>query len=65
MDLTYPDYTGQAAKHIKDTRRLSAVEGSHLDLSLQLNKLVISARLVAVCIRTRTVLLRAWQSCWN
>ncbi|HEU0038170.1 MAG TPA: hypothetical protein VFR76_02745, partial [Verrucomicrobiae bacterium] len=38
VDLTYPDYTGQAAKHIKDTRRLSAVEGSHLDLSLQLNK---------------------------
>src|SRR6266550_31277 len=47
VDLTYHDYTGQAAKHIKDTRRLSAVEGSRLDLSLQLNKPVVSARLVA------------------
>jgi len=46
-DLTYPDYTGQSAKQIKDTRRLSAVEGSHLDLTLQLNKPVVSARLVA------------------
>ena len=46
-DVAFPDYTGQAARHIKDTRRLSAVEGSQLGLSLQLNKPVVSARLVA------------------
>jgi len=46
-DLTFPDYTGQPDKHIKDTRRLSAVEGSRLDLVLQLNKPVVSARLIA------------------
>src|SRR5438045_2086771 len=44
-DLAFPEYTGQAAKHIKDTRRLSAVEGSQLGLKLQLNKPVVSARL--------------------
>lgn len=46
-DLTFPDYTGQPPKHIADTRRLSAVEGSRLDLTLQLNKPVASARLIA------------------
>jgi hypothetical protein len=45
-DVAFPEYTGQAAKHIKDTRRLSAVEGSQLGLKLQLNKPVVSARLV-------------------
>ncbi len=44
--LTYPAYTGQAPKRIEDTRRLSAVEGTRLDLSLQFNKPVVSARLV-------------------
>ncbi len=46
-DLTFPDYTGQRPQRIENTRRLSAVEGSRLDLTLQLNKPVASARLVA------------------
>jgi hypothetical protein len=45
--LTYPDYTGLGPKRIENTRRLSAVEGSRLDLTLQLNKPVAAARLVA------------------
>jgi hypothetical protein len=45
-DLTFPDYTGQPPKHIADTRRVSAVEGSRLDLALQFNKPVVWARLV-------------------
>ena len=45
-DLAFPDYTGQPLKHIENTRRLSAVEGSRLDLALHLNKPVVSARLV-------------------
>jgi hypothetical protein len=45
-DVAFPEYTRQTAKHIKDTRRLSAVEGSKLGLKLQLNKPVVSARLV-------------------
>jgi hypothetical protein len=44
--VTFPEYTGQAAKKIDNTRRVSAVEGSLLDLALQLNKPVASARLV-------------------
>src|SRR5207248_7360732 len=43
----FPEYTGLAEKEIKDTHRVSAVEGSQLDLSLQLNKPVTTARLVA------------------
>jgi hypothetical protein len=46
-DLVYPDYTKLPPKHIEDTRRVSAVEGSKLDYALQLNKPVKSARLVA------------------
>ena len=46
-NLTYPAYTGQEPKRIENTRRISAVEGTQLDLSLQLNKPVASARLVA------------------
>jgi hypothetical protein len=45
-DLTFPDYTGQPPKRIEDTRRVSVVEGTHLDLALQLNKPVAAARLV-------------------
>jgi hypothetical protein len=45
-DLVFPDYTGAARKRIEDTRRISAVEGSRLDLALQLNKPVAQARLV-------------------
>ena len=47
VELKYPDYTGLPDKRIADTRRVTAVEGSHLALSLQLNKPVRSARLVS------------------
>jgi hypothetical protein len=46
IDVTYPEYTGLEPKRIEDTKRLSAVEGSKLDLNLQLNKPVVSAQLV-------------------
>ena len=45
--ITYPAYTGLPEKTIKDTRRVSAVEGSSLDYSFFLNKPVASAKLVA------------------
>ncbi len=45
--LTFPDYTKLPRKEIPDTRRVSAVEGTTLDFTLQLNKPVTSARLVA------------------
>ncbi len=46
-DLAFPAYTKLPVKHIEDTRRVSAVEGTKLGLSLQLNKPVASAALVA------------------
>jgi hypothetical protein len=46
-DLTYPAYTGLAPKRLDDTKRITAVEGTRLDLALQLNKPVASARLIA------------------
>jgi hypothetical protein len=46
-NLAYPDYTAQPPKRIENTRRLTAVEGTRLDLELQLNKPVASARLVS------------------
>ena len=46
-DLAFPDYTKLPAKHIEDTRRVSAVEGTKLSLSLQLNKPVAAANLIA------------------
>ena len=45
--LVYPAYTELPEKRVEDTRRISAVEGSTLDLALQLNKPVSSARLIA------------------
>jgi hypothetical protein len=45
--LNFPAYTRLAAKRIENTRRVSAVEGTRLDLALQLNKPVASAALVA------------------
>jgi hypothetical protein len=45
--LTYPGYTRLAPKRIEDTQRVSAVEGTRLDLALQLNEPVASAALVA------------------
>jgi hypothetical protein len=47
IDVTYPEYTGLEHKRIEDTKRLSAVEGSKVDVNLQLNKPVASAQLVA------------------
>ncbi len=47
VDLTFPGYTKLPPKHIEDTRRVSAVQGTKLDFALQLNKPVKSARLVA------------------
>src|SRR5882672_3237074 len=46
VELTFPEYTGQPPKRIENTKRVSAVEGSTLDLALQLNKPVASASLV-------------------
>ncbi|MBL9137997.1 MAG: hypothetical protein JNK85_19175 [Verrucomicrobiales bacterium] len=44
--LTFPSYTGQEPRRIEDTKRITAVEGTSLDLALQLNKPVTSAVLV-------------------
>lgn len=46
-EIRYPEYTGLAQKRVEDTRRVTAVEGSQVDVQLQLNKPVRSARLVA------------------
>jgi hypothetical protein len=46
-DLTFPDYTALPPKRIENTRRVSAVEGSFLNLALHFNKVVSTARLVA------------------
>jgi hypothetical protein len=45
-ELHYPAYTGLTNRTIRDTLRVSAVEGSHLSYSLQLNKPVVRARWV-------------------
>jgi hypothetical protein len=45
--VTFPDYTGLPEKNIPDTHRVSAVEGSKLNLALHLNKPVVAASLVA------------------
>ena len=45
--LTYPDYTHLPEKAIKDTRRVSAVEGTSLSYYFFLNKSVTTATLVA------------------
>ncbi|MBL9190539.1 MAG: hypothetical protein JNK23_23880 [Opitutaceae bacterium] len=47
VELAFPGYTKLAPKRIEDTRRVSAVEGTKMDFSLQLNKPVKSAKLVA------------------
>jgi hypothetical protein len=44
--LHFPAYTGLSNKMIPDSRRISAVEGSRLSYTLQLNKPVTRARLV-------------------
>ncbi|MDR3401304.1 MAG: hypothetical protein P4L99_02305 [Chthoniobacter sp.] len=45
--LRYPDYTKLPEKKVPDTHRVSAVEGTKLDVAFQLNKPVKSATLVA------------------
>ncbi len=45
--ITFPEYTGQQSRRVENTRRVTAVEGSRLDLALQLNKPVVSAVLVS------------------
>jgi hypothetical protein len=45
-NLHFPDYTRLPERQVPDTRRISAVEGTKLDLTLQLNKPVKSATLV-------------------
>ena len=52
--LRFPEYTGLTNKTIPDTLRVSAVEGSHLTYTLQLNKSVAKARLVG---KERTIAL--------
>jgi len=44
--LDFPAYTGLAKQTIRDTRRVSAVEGTRLTYTLQLNKPVVSARFI-------------------
>ncbi|MBI2925604.1 MAG: hypothetical protein HYY24_07865 [Verrucomicrobia bacterium] len=44
--LTFPEYTGLPQKTIEDTRRVSAVEGTQVGFSFQLNKPVKSAKLI-------------------
>lgn len=46
-ELHFPEYTGQGEKRIENSKRISAVEGTRLDLQLQFNKPVASAELVA------------------
>ncbi len=45
--LHFPEYTRLPEKQVPDTRRVSAVEGTKLDVAFQLNKPVKSATLVA------------------
>jgi hypothetical protein len=44
--LVFPEYTQLNPKEVRDTRRVSAVEGSQLSYALELNKPVTSAKLV-------------------
>ncbi len=46
-DLIFPSYTKLGPKRIEDTHRVSAVEGTKVSLTLQLNKPVAKATLVA------------------
>ena len=46
--VTFPEYTGLPGKTIEDTRRVSAVEGSAVEYTFQLNKPVSSATFVEV-----------------
>jgi len=46
VDLHFPAYTGRTNQTIRDTRRISAVEGTRLTYTLELNKPVVRARLI-------------------
>src|ERR1035441_1516516 len=52
--LQYPEYTGLTNQTIRDTLRVSAVEGTRLTYTLQLNKSVARARFVG---KTETLAL--------
>jgi len=52
--LQYPEYTGLTNQTIRDTLRVSAVEGTRLTYTLQLNKPVASARFIG---KTETLAL--------
>jgi hypothetical protein len=54
--LQFPGYTGLTNQIIRDTRRVSAVEGTRLTYTLQLNKPVVSARFIG---KTETLTLAA------
>jgi hypothetical protein len=45
-DLRFPAYTGRTNQTIRDTRRVSAVEGTRLTYTMELNKPVVRARLI-------------------
>ncbi|HEX5398609.1 MAG TPA: hypothetical protein VFY06_06115, partial [Verrucomicrobiae bacterium] len=45
-ELLYPAYTGLTNKTIRDTRRITAVEGTRVNYTMLLNKPVVRARLV-------------------
>ncbi|MDA1053987.1 MAG: hypothetical protein O3C40_26355 [Planctomycetota bacterium] len=45
--LSFPEYTSLDSRLVQDVRRISAVEGTRLELLCYLNKPVVSARLVA------------------
>lgn len=47
-EIEYPQYTGLPRKRIENAQNLSAVQGSRLNLNLQFNKQVRSARLLPV-----------------
>jgi hypothetical protein len=46
VELRFPAYTGLTNKTIRDTQRISAVEGTRLDYTLRLNKPVARARFI-------------------
>jgi hypothetical protein len=46
--LQFPEYTGQTNQVIRDTYRVSAVEGTRLTYTLQLNEAVVRARFLGL-----------------
>ncbi len=56
--LLFPAYTREKPKHIEDTLRVTAVEGSRLDLALHLNKPVRTANLLSTDKQAETIPLK-------